>query len=147
MKIYTVMKKIYYFFFRKTTVGARALVIKDDCVLLIEHTYMPGWYTIGGKVESGESPRQAIQRELLEEVGIVAHSLELFNIYHSQNQMHDDYIALYLCKEFSEHDSISILEIKQKKWFKLNELPSNITPATLKRIKEYKEELVKSERW
>jgi hypothetical protein len=40
------------------TFGAQALVVKGETVLLIKHTYIPGWYTIGGGVEKGEYRRR-----------------------------------------------------------------------------------------
>jgi 8-oxo-dGTP diphosphatase len=44
----------------------------DDAgrVLLVEPTYKPTWEIPGGRVEPGESPREACVRELSEELGI-----------------------------------------------------------------------------
>jgi len=83
MKIYRIIKNFVYSLLDKKTIGARALVVDNDKILLVEHTYMHGWYTIGGGVEKGETPQQTILRELLEEVGIIAKSVKLFNVYHS----------------------------------------------------------------
>lgn len=72
------------------TLGVRALVIKNNRVLLIKHSYINGWYTVGGGVKRGETPLQAIQRELFEEVGIEClDKPQLFNVYYSakENEM------------------------------------------------------------
>lgn len=45
-------------------------------VLLVKHRWR-GWVPPGGKVEPGESPREAAGRELLEETGISADLLEV----------------------------------------------------------------------
>ena len=52
----------WYALLRKKTVGARGLVIKDNQILLITHTYQKGWCTIGGGINRGESPLQAAMR-------------------------------------------------------------------------------------
>ncbi len=147
MKIYRIIKNFVYALLGKKTIGARALVIDNDKILLVEHTYMQGWCTIGGGIEKGETPQQAILRELLEEVGIVAKSVKLFSVYHSQAEKRDDYVVFYICTDFIEKNNISVSEIREKKWFKLKELPSDITPATLRRIKEYCGEIEISDKW
>ena len=43
---------------RGMTLGVRGLLIKDDRVVLVKHSYVPGWYLPGGGVEPGESARR-----------------------------------------------------------------------------------------
>lgn len=129
------------------TLGARALVIKEDEVLLVRHTYNEGWYTVGGTVDAGETPVKTIMRELLEEVGVTVEEEPLFmGIYHSDFLKRDDYVILYVVKLFSQVETVSP-EIAELKWFKLNELPSDVSPATLRRIQEYLCEIPISENW
>jgi 8-oxo-dGTP diphosphatase len=54
-----------------------ALIVKDGRVLVCQRTRyqtMPlKWEFPGGKIEDGEQPRDALRRELVEELGIEAH--------------------------------------------------------------------------
>lgn len=147
MRFYRIIKNIILSFLGYKTIGVRALVIKSNKVLLVEHTYMSGWYTIGGAIEKGETPKQAIERELGEEVGIEAKHLQLFNVYHSRYEKRDDYIIFYICDDFVDNDTKSLLEIKDKKWFELEKLPKNVSPSTLKRIQEYQNKIPLSDGW
>lgn len=128
--------------------GARALVVKSNHVLLVRHTYQKGWCTIGGGVEKGESPQEALIRELKEEAGItVTGHPELFAVYHHIFQKRDDYVAFYIVRDFEEDLMSYSLEIAKKKWFSLDGLPDGITPATQRRIEEFLGKAPKSERW
>ena len=129
------------------TVGARALVIHNGQVLLVKHTYQKGWCTIGGMVDKGETPLQAVSRELFEEVGLIPlEKPELFGIYHSNQEKRDDYVAFYIVKKFNLTESFSP-EIADKQWFPLNNLPKEATPATKRRIEEYSCMREKSDKW
>lgn len=129
------------------TVGARALVVNEGKVLLIKHSYISGWYTIGGAVEKGETPVQAIQRELWEEVGVRCLALpKLFHVYHNTREKRDDYIVFYLVDHF-EKEIVSSAEILDEKWFELHDLPHDISPATQRRIEEYTGKRSINEKW
>ena len=54
------------------TLGVRGLVLDRDAgtIVLLRHTYVPGWQMPGGGVERGESALEALERELMEEGNI-----------------------------------------------------------------------------
>jgi 8-oxo-dGTP pyrophosphatase MutT (NUDIX family) len=137
MKIYRLIKNAILSLLGRRTVGARILLVKENKILLVKHTYQNGWYTIGGAVDRGESPLHAIHRELKEEVGVTLTSPpKLFSVYYSKLEKRDDYIVLYLGSDHTQED-VSCNEILSKQWFELDNLPEDVTPATKRRISEY----------
>jgi len=61
----------YFASLPKRRVGAGALLLDGaGRVLMVEPTYKEHWEIPGGIVEQGEDPRQACQRECLEELGL-----------------------------------------------------------------------------
>lgn len=117
-------------------VGARALVFQKDQVLLARHTYLEGWYTLGGMVDRLETPLNAIKRELVEEAGvIVTEDPILLGIYRNNFQGKDDYVYLYIVKSFTRVESHSP-EIEECRFFPVSELPTDVSNATKRRIQE-----------
>lgn len=59
---------------------ATAVLVRDGLVLAahrnsLRHAYPDCWAFVGGHVEPGEEPQQAVRRECLEEVGVQIHDL------------------------------------------------------------------------
>lgn len=130
------------------TVGVRAIVLNDKHeVLLVRHTYIPGWYMPGGGVDRHEDPIMAITRELWEEVGVKPKKVpELFGIYHNLFQGVDDYPIVYVIRHFSQEYVISS-EIAEISWFSLDALPDDTSPGTRRRLAEFKTHTLPSRCW
>ncbi len=77
--------------------GASAIVEDaDGRVLLVRHSYLPGWHFPGGGVDRGEAPAAAVLRELREEVGLArSDPPELFGLYTRRQGWVTNFIALY----------------------------------------------------
>lgn len=142
------LRDVCYYLLKKSTLGVRAIVLNEhNQILLVKHTYQPGWYLPGGGVERGEAFATAIIRELQEEAGvIVAQEPELFGIYLNLSRGVSDYPVLYIVKEYSLVPSNSP-EIKEKGWFDYSQLPKDTTPATMARLKEYFQHLPADLNW
>ena len=60
---------------RAMTLGVRGIALDPaGHLLLVRHTYAPGWHLPGGGVESAETTINAIVREMAEEGGVSADS-------------------------------------------------------------------------
>ncbi len=64
--------------------GAGVAVWYQDQILVVRHSYRPGWSLPGGQIKKNEEPRSAAPRELREEVGIQTAPESLIQIYESQ---------------------------------------------------------------
>lgn len=121
---------------KPVTVGVRALLIRDNKVLLVKHTYHESWYLPGGRVEKGETYERAIRREAAEELGAEMKELYLHGIYNSFSEYKNDNIIIFVCKDFTL-TGITDKEIESYDFFALDRLPENISPGTKKRLLEY----------
>lgn len=124
---------------KRMTVGVRAVLIDGRRVLLVRHTYVPGWQFPGGGVEPGETPEGAAAREALEETGYAAHGRPtLLGFYlHPLAGTSRDYVAVYVWRTFGQHRAFHPnLEIADCRWFDLDALPPEIGAGTARRLRE-----------
>ena len=130
--------RLYWRLFKPVTLGARTLVVRDDSVLLVQLTYYPGWLLPGGGVERGETFEEAARRELLEESGLQARSLQLFGIYITKQEGKIDHVAVYGVEDFEgEARIVDSAEIKAVRFFNRLSLPPDVLPGHRRRIEEY----------
>ena len=121
---------------RPLTLGVRLLLLRDQSVLLVKHTYAKYWYLVGGGVKKNETLEQAARREALEEVGAQLGNLTLCGVYSNFSESKSDHIILFVCSDFSVSGKTDS-EIAGFRFFDLDKLPEDISPATKRRIQEY----------
>jgi 8-oxo-dGTP pyrophosphatase MutT (NUDIX family) len=122
---------------RPMTLGARGLALDGEGrVLLVRHTYRPGWYLPGGGVEPGESVVDAAIREMAEEGGVAAQSPpRLFGLY--RNLTHrDDHVAFYRFDDWLACAPKDNGEIAERGFFARDALPEDATHGTRRRLDE-----------
>lgn len=126
-------------FSRGMTLGVRGMLLKDETVVLVRHTYLPGWYLPGGGVEAGESLVEALDRELREEAGALLEApADLFGVYRNGRSDARDHVALFVCRDWHQPEPPRVpnLEIRDCRMFSLDALPEDATTGTRARIAE-----------
>ena len=86
------------------TFGVRGAVLDgDNRILLVKHTYVPGWYLPGGGVDPGETAEEALARELREEGNIgLKGKPELVGLYQNREASPRDHVAFYIVRAFEQ---------------------------------------------
>lgn len=124
---------------RGLTLGVQCCLIDEDGkVLLVRHGYRPGWHFPGGGVEKNETVRDALERELLEEVNVtLSQDPDLIAPFANFKHFPGDHILLYVCRHWSQlsvpDPSFEIAEIGR---FAPDALPTDTHPPTRARIEE-----------
>lgn len=121
------------------TLGVRAVLVREGQVLLIRHTYVPGWYLPGGGVDAGETTVEAVERELREEAGVLLTAPpSLFGLYRNVNLDPRDHVALYVCPAWEQPAPPRIPNLEIAAWgmFPIDALPEDATGATRARLSE-----------
>ncbi len=133
---------------RRCFVGVRTIAVRNgEEVLLIRHTYRPGWHLPGGGVDPGEAPATAAIRELWEETGLVVRGAPSLVSAHIGRYLGlDNYVMVYAVTEFDEGPFDSP-EIAETGWFTLQALPGKTTESTRRRLGEFFQGTAKDDRW
>ena len=134
---------------RGLTLGTRVMVRNGEGhILLVRHTYAPGWLFPGGGVERGEVAAISAVREVEEEAGIkLDGSLRLFGFYSNNEKFPGDHVALYLAETTSAADRPPQMEIAEARFFAPHDLPKGVTAGTRRRIEEVLNGLDAASEW
>jgi ADP-ribose pyrophosphatase YjhB (NUDIX family) len=124
---------------RGLTLGAQGAIIDGEGrVLLVRHSYRPGWWFPGGGVEWGETLQTALARELAEEVGVtLAAPARLHGVFSNFGNFPGDHIAVFVVRQWRrEGEYRKRGEIAEARMFGARDLPESIDPGTRARIAE-----------
>lgn len=125
----------------KLQVAARALVVKEDKLLLVSNEGM-FWYTPGGRQNANETLPECVVREVKEETGINVHADEIisvFDFFDKKNAIHK--VEVYFATKIKSDIIPTTWQdedgpVKFVKFFSQKELQNmdNIAPNFLKNI-------------
>jgi ADP-ribose pyrophosphatase YjhB (NUDIX family) len=123
---------------RPMTLGVRGVVVNAaGQVLLLRHTYTPGWHFPGGGVERGESCGHALIRELREEAGISASAPPRLVSVHSNQANHPgDHVLVYRIDAWTQGEATARGEIAEVGFYDPKAPPQGVTAGTARRLAE-----------
>jgi 8-oxo-dGTP diphosphatase len=99
-----------------------AITDQDNRILCVRMNYAThAWTTPGGRVEFGESPLDALRREVLEESGLDAVADELIGVYSKPYK--DDLVLFFRARVVGHNPWQPNDEIAQIGYFDRNDLP------------------------
>ena len=141
---------LYWRFARGMTLGVRGVVLDaDNRVFLVEHSYVSGWHLPGGGVEVGETFRDALARELMEEGRIeLVGEPKLHGVFFNSHVSLRDHAAVYVIRDFRQ-DRLPEpnREIIACGFFAPDGLPLDTTEGTRLRIAEVLENRPPIQTW
>jgi 8-oxo-dGTP diphosphatase len=119
-----------------TTVGVFAAIFDNERrILCVKRAYGPqNWTTPGGRMESGESPIAALEREVLEETGYVIRAGRLLGAYAATFK--DDLVLSIEAEIIGREAWESNAEIAEVGFFAQDVLPQPMHPFTAARIRD-----------
>lgn len=116
-----------------------AILRKGNRILITQR--LPGgnhggrWEFPGGKLEPGESPQQALRREIMEELGLAIEVNGIFEVVHHSYGTGSVLLLAYECR--GEQTPIQHLEVADHRWVLPQELDGfDILPADLPIIRK-----------
>jgi len=141
---------LYFRLRRGITLGVRAAVLTETGdVLLVRHTYTPGWHLPGGGVEPNETLVDALAKELREEANIaLTGPAALHGIFLNRHVSDRDHVAVFIVRAFTQMaPKQPDREIAEARFFPLAALPDKTTPGTRRRLAEIIDRTVPPAEW
>ena len=130
-------------------VGASVIVVDSENRILLQlRSDNHCWGYAGGSVELDEAVEDAAKRELFEETGLIAESMELFGVF-SGIDMHYVYPngdevsnvdIVYVCKNYSGSLKCQEGEVDALKFFSVDQIPENISQPIRKALTKWIEQ-------
>jgi len=111
-------------------VGVGAIIIERDRVVLVKRAHPPlqgEWSIPGGALEMGETLRQAVAREALEETGLVIEVGELLGVYDrilrdADGRIRYHYVLVdFLCRRIAGEPKAAA-DAAEARWFTSGEV-------------------------
>ena len=125
--------------------GASVIIYKSKKILLQQRKDNKCWGYVGGHVELGEIVEEAAKREMFEESGLIAQSIQLFgvfsgpelhHVYPDGNEVHIIDIV-FTCNEFTGELKPQKSEVIDLQWFDFNETPKNLSPPIVPALRKF----------
>lgn len=139
----------YWRWSRGLTLGTRVAAVEGRRVFLVRHTYTPGWHLPGGGVERGETARQSVERELMEEAGIrLDAEPRIHGIFLNEPIFPGDHVVTYVAEGWTQVEvPYPSREIAEAGLFHVDDLPGDLSEGTRRRLAEIFHDAPLSPHW
>ena len=127
-------------------VDVRGVVFRDDAILLVKELRDGLWTLPGGWADVGDSPAEAVEREIVEESGYRARAHKLLACWDRNKHGHPPHI-FHLYKLFFECELLGgepaeSIETAEARFYREDEIPPlslpRVTPAQIARFFEHR---------
>jgi ADP-ribose pyrophosphatase YjhB (NUDIX family) len=110
-------------------VDVRGALIEDDRILLVRECSDGLWTLPGGFADVGRSAAQNVEKEILEEAGLIVSARHLYSVRHKAKQPYepdarDFYKLFFLCERSDRREPATGLETSEARFFARGELPA-----------------------
>lgn len=105
--------------------GAAVVCLREDAVLLVRRGREPNlgrWSYPGGKIEPGETARQAAAREALEETGLPVRVLDVVDVYDALFPPYHYCVADFLAVPLSAQEPVASGDVTEAYWVPFTEV-------------------------
>lgn len=149
MQLILRIRRFYWWLARPKTHGVRGIVLNDkNEILLVRHRYDRGWFLPGGGVNRNEAATDALIREVSQETGLFDLKIEYqLGTYASEQEYKRDTIDVFVIRASGTLASRLDVEIQEAKFFLFSAIPKDTSPATYRRIAEYRKESPVHSQW
>jgi 8-oxo-dGTP diphosphatase len=106
--------------------AVKCFLIKDNKALLVKQIKDTDdlWIFPGGKLEDDESPDDCVHREMKKELGIDVEIIKRLGEIDNVWQGRRDLLYCFVCQVMEGEISIRKEEIREAKWFLIDQLPA-----------------------
>ncbi len=113
------------------TVAAAIILNAQNQLLLVRKQNTQAFMQVGGKLEAGEAPEIAIQREILEEIGCECELREFVGEFKTAAANEPDHVLVsyVYAVELKQRPQIAA-EIAEMKWIDLDDQSTVLAPLT-----------------
>ena len=135
--------KLGWFIRRPRTFGAHALALTPERrVVLVRLRYAPGWRLPGGGRKKSEEPREAVLRELREEIGLISHGrVRLGCELEERTDFKRDLASLRVVEDVRYRPPDWSWEVEATCEAAIDDLPDDLSPRTAAWIDAVRAEL------
>lgn len=117
------------------TIGVFGIITDNEKRVLFCHRRDYNlWNLPGGGVEVGESPWDALVREIKEETGLEAQPIHLTGVYSKPDK--NEIVLSFVCQIIGGEITVTD-EADKIEYFEIGQIPKNTSPKQIERVNDY----------